>query len=49
MLTTPGVDRRTSGNAAHWRTMERASVRDVFLRYHESASSLLYLEERTRA
>lgn len=25
------------GNAAHWRTMERASTRDVFLRYHESA------------
>ena len=37
------------GNAAHWRTMERASTRDVFLRYHESASSLIYLEERTRA
>lgn len=37
------------GNAAHWRTMERASTRDVFLRYHESASSLLYLAERTRA
>ena len=37
------------GSAAHWRTMERASVRDVFLRYHESASSLSYLDERTRS
>jgi hypothetical protein len=38
-----------TGSAAHWRMMERASTRDVFLRYHESASSLLYLGERTRA
>ena len=38
-----------TGGAAHWRLMERASTRDVFLRYHESASSLLYLDERTRA
>ena len=33
------------GAAAHWRMMERASGRDVFLRYHESASSRLYLTE----
>jgi hypothetical protein len=38
-----------TGSAAHWRMMERASTRDVFLRYHESASSLIYLNERTRA
>lgn len=29
--------------------MERASTRDVFLRYHESASSLIYLHERNKA
>ena len=37
-----------TGAASHWRTMERASVRDVFLRYHESASSLTYQEQRAR-
>ena len=30
------------GAANHWRTMERASLRDVFLRYHESVPSRLY-------
>lgn len=28
------------GNAAHWRTMERASTRDVLLRYHDSGPSV---------
>ena len=31
-----------TGAAAHWRTMERASCRDVFLRYHDAVPSRLY-------
>ena len=34
-----------AGAASHWRTMERASTRDVFLRHYESVPSYNYRAE----
>ena len=39
----------TCGGSAHWRTMERASLRDVFLRYHEACTSRLYTSHCVQA
>ena len=38
-----------TGASAHWRTVERASSRDLFLRYHDSVASRLYQTETVRS
>ena len=38
-----------TGASAHWRTVERASSRDLFLRYHDSVATRLYQSESVRA
>jgi len=38
-----------TGASNHWRTVERASGRDLFLRYHDAVPSRLYSAETVRA
>jgi hypothetical protein len=38
-----------TGASAHWRTVERASSSDLFLRYHDSVATRLYQTEMVRA
>lgn len=38
-----------TGASAHWRTVERASSRDLFLRYHDSVATRLYQTETVRS
>ena len=38
-----------TGGSHHWRTVERASARDLFLRYHDSVASRLYQSQTVRS